>query len=91
MMGPDKDLWLQAHGEELTRLIEQGRGRFIRRSAVPKGKQVTYYNPQVKIKMKNGVPDRRVRGTIGGDKLDAFGPTRANTAALEMIRLFINR
>jgi hypothetical protein len=48
MMGPDKDLWLKAHGEELTRLIEQGRGRFIRRSAVPKGKQVTYYNPQVK-------------------------------------------
>ena len=40
--------------------------------------------------MKNGLPDRRVRGTIGGDKLDAFGPTRANTAALEMIRLFIN-
>ena len=35
MMGPDKDLWLLAHGEELTRLIEQGRGRFIRRSAVP--------------------------------------------------------
>jgi len=90
MMGPDKDLWLAAHGEELTRLIEQGRGKFIRRSAVPKGKQVTYYNPQVKIKMKNGLPDRRVRGTIGGDKLDAFGPTRANTAALEMIRLFIN-
>ena len=60
MMGPDKDLWLLAHGEELTRLIEQGHGRFIRRSAVPKGKQVTYYNPQVKIKMKNGVPDRRV-------------------------------
>ena len=37
MMGPDKDLWLAAHGEELIRLIEQGRGRFIRRLAVPKG------------------------------------------------------
>jgi len=90
MMGPDKDKWLKAHGEELTRLIEQGRSRFIRRSAVPKGKQVTYYNPQVKTKMKNGVLEHRIRGTIGGDKLDAFGPTRANTAALEMIRLFIN-
>ena len=65
MMGPDKDLWLKAHGEELTRLIEQGRGRFIRRSAVPKGKQVTYYNPQVKTKMKNGVLEHRIRGTIG--------------------------
>jgi len=26
MMGPDKELWLAAHGEELVRLIEQGRG-----------------------------------------------------------------
>jgi hypothetical protein len=49
MMGPDKEKWLLAHGEEIIKLIVDGRGRFIRRSAVPKGKQVTYYNPQVKI------------------------------------------
>ena len=90
MMGPDKEKWLLAHGEEIIKLIVEGRGRFIRRSAVPKGKKVTYYNPQVKIKMKNGVLEYRVRGVIGGDKLDQTGPTRANTAALEMIRLFIN-
>ena len=54
MRGPDAKAWLEAHGEEIVRLIEQGCGTFMLQSEVPKGKIVTYYNPQVKIKMKNG-------------------------------------
>ena len=90
MQGPDAAAWLVAHGEEIVRLVEQGNGKFIRRSAVPKGKTVTYYNPQVKTKMKNGVLVRRVRGTIGGDRLSYSGPTSAQVAGLEIIRLLLN-
>jgi len=55
MSGPDAKEWEIAHAEEFDRLVEHGKGTFIRRSEVPKGKVVTYYNPQVKIKMKDGV------------------------------------
>ena len=90
MRGPDAKAWLEAHGEEIVRLIEQGCGTFMKRSDVPKGKIVTYYNPQVKIKMKNGKLVKRVRGTVGGDRLTYDGPTSALVAALETIRLLLN-
>ena len=90
MSGPDAAEWEIAHAEEFDRLVEYGKGTFMRRSEVPKGKVVTYYNPQVKIKMKDGVLVRRVRGTIGGDRLPYDGPTSAMTAALETIRLLLN-
>jgi hypothetical protein len=90
MRGPEAAAWLEAHGEEIVRLIEQGCGTFMKRSDVPKGKIVTYYNPQVKIKMKNGKLVKRVRGTVGGDRLTYDGPTSALVAALETIRLLLN-
>ena len=63
---------------------------FIRRADVPAGKIVAYYNPQLKYKMKNGQLVMRVRGTIGGDQLPYSGPTAAQTAALEVMRLLLN-
>ena len=88
--GPDRLAWLLKFGEEIERLIASGTGVFIRRADVPAGKIVAYYNPQLKYKMKNGELVMRVRGTIGGDQLPYTGPTAAQTAALEVMRLLLN-
>jgi hypothetical protein len=88
--GPDREEWLIKFGEEIVRLVTSGTGTFIRRSEVPVGKSVAYCNPQLKIKMKDGKLVKRVRSTIGGDQLPYQGPTAAQTAALEVIRLLLN-
>jgi hypothetical protein len=88
--GPERDEWLAKFAEEIMRLITSGTGTFVRRSEVPAGKSVAYANPQLKIKMKNGKLEKRVRMTIGGDQLPYAGPTAAQTAALEVIRLLLN-
>ena len=72
------------------RLLTSGTGTFIRRADVPAGKSVAYANPQLKFKIKNGEQVMRVRMTIGGDQLPYSGPTAAQTAALEVIRLLLN-
>ncbi len=91
LKGPDKLLWEKAHGEEIVRLIESETGRFIHRREMPKDRQASYYNPQCKIKIKpDGSIQRRVRGTIGGDKVHYPGDTAAFVAHLETIRLHIN-
>ena len=48
------------------------------------------YNPQVKIKMKNGKLVKRDRATVGGDWLTYDGPTSTLVAAMETIRLLLN-
>jgi hypothetical protein len=57
---------------------------------VPLDRTPAYYNPQLKIKIKNGVIERRVRGTIGGDQVHYSGEKAAYTAALETIRILLN-
>jgi hypothetical protein len=91
LKGPDKVLWEKAHGEEIVRLIESKTGRFIYRHEMPADRQAAYYNPQCKIKIKpDGSIQRRIRGTIGGDKVHYPGVTAAFVAHLETIRLQIN-
>jgi hypothetical protein len=88
--GLDRLEWLVKFGAEIERLLSSGTGVFIRRADVLAGKIVAYYNPQLKYKMKNGQLVMRVRGTIGGDQLPYSGPTAAQTAALEVMRLLLN-
>ena len=90
LKGPDKALWEKAHGEEIIRLIESQTGRFIFRHEMPSDRKAAYYNPQVKIKMKADGPQRRVRGTFGGDQVQYPGVTAAYTAHLETIRVLLN-
>ena len=52
--GPEKDIWMKAHGEEINRLVESGTGTFIPCNQVPQCKTIAYYNPHLKIKVKNG-------------------------------------
>ena len=90
LKGPDKLLWEKAHGEEIVRLIESQTGRFIHRHEMPADRTAAYYNPQLKIKVKADGPQRRVRGTFGGDKVNYPGVTAAFTAHLETIRVLLN-
>ena len=49
----------------------------------------TYYNPQVKEKSVDGATTYRVRGTIGGDRINYPGPTTARTAAMPLVKLLL--
>jgi len=85
MKGPDRDNWLQAHSEEIVRLVEETQCMtFIPHTGKRRGAVISYYNPQLKIKKKNGKSVYRVRGTYGGDRLKKLyaGEKDAQTAAL---------
>ena len=68
--------------------------RPIYSSEIPQGTKVAYYNQQVKEKevLVDGISyvDARVRGTIGGDKLDFQGATSANTADYVIVKKIIS-
>ncbi len=83
LKGQDKLLWEKAHGEEIVRLIKSKTGRFIHRHEMPAERTDAYYNPKLKIKNKADGIQYRVRGTIGGDKVNYPGDTAAYNAHLE--------
>ena len=88
--GPEAAKWLQAAHEEFDRLIESKTIEFISHKNLPRGRTAAYYNPQVRTKEKEGVIERRVRGTIGGDKVDYDGETKALTATMEEVKILLN-
>ena len=91
MAGPDGPLWLEAHIQEWRRLLEEHRClSFESPGAKPPDAPVTYYNPQVKMKVKEGKTVRRVRGTAGGDRLFYPGRVSAETASLATIKVLLH-
>ncbi len=89
--GPRKHRWEQAESEEFIRLIdESGTMRFIPKRDLPSDRVCSYYNPQIKIKYKNGVEVYRVRGTYGGNITDFEGDKTAWTADMVAIKLLLN-
>ena len=70
--GPQKERWLNAGDEEFYRLLTETKTiKFIPWRDKPNGRKVSYYNPQVKIKVKHdGEIEYRVRGTYGGNITD---------------------
>ncbi len=92
MRGSDKELWAAAAAEEFTsRLVDKTQSiRFIRWADKPRDRKASYYNPQVRMKIKDGKVVRRVRGTIGGDRVDYPGPVAASTADLTTIKILLN-
>jgi hypothetical protein len=88
--GPEREQWLQAHAEEIVRLITSKTIVPIHWLQLPKGRKAAYYNPQVRKKMKQGKLTFRVRGTIGGDQVDYQGETAAYTASLPTIKILLN-
>jgi hypothetical protein len=89
MRGPDKALWEVANSEEFHRLLVTTKTmKFV--SSLPKDRTATYFNPQIRVKVKDGMIERRVRGTVGGDKVDYPGEVSAQTAAMTTIKLLLN-
>jgi hypothetical protein len=90
LKGPDHDIWMHEHGKEVSRLIDSMTARPRYWKDLPSHKKATYYSPQVKIKIKEGVKVYRVRGTIGGNHIDYHGDTQAFTAAMQTIKIMLN-
>ena len=88
--GPNRDHWEQAEIEEFDRLVASGTITFIPWSELPAGRTAAYYNPQVKMKIKEGKLVYRIRGTIGGDRVDYPGNVTAWTAEMSTIKMLVN-
>ena len=87
----DKEKWLQASAEEIDRLVTTWDCiEFIPYEKKPKNKKASYYNPQIKLKMKEGELVYRVRGTYGGNHTEYYGETAAKTAALPTVKILLN-
>lgn len=80
--GENKDLWAQADDQEIIRLMTSKTITPMNRKDQPidRIKDTTYYSPQVKEKHKANTIDRRVRGTLGGDRINYNGPTMSHVA-----------
>ena len=89
--GPDRDLWLQAWCEEFDRLVEEtGTIKFIEEEDKPRNRTATYFNPKVKRKPYQGGIKMRVRGTVGGDRVDYQGDRSSNTSCIEVLKVLLN-
>ena len=89
--GPDALAWRQAEHEEFIRLIEHTKTMsFIDPGSKPSARTCSYYNPQVKLKMKAGQRVYRVRGTYGGNITDYAGLRSSGTADLQTVKLLLN-
>jgi hypothetical protein len=90
--GPNKLHWIQAEKEEICRLIDTGTIKAISPHDQPENrrKDTTYYNPKPKEKiLSNGSKQYRIRGTIGGDRINYPGRTAANTAAMPVVKILL--
>ena len=90
--GPNTLQWQKAEADEIQRLLDTDTIKAIHMSDQPteRSGESTYYNPQVKEKEAvDGTTTYRVRGTIGGDRIDYPGPTTARTAAMPLVKLLL--
>jgi hypothetical protein len=91
LKGEDREKWLQASAEEIDRLVTTWDCiEFIPYEKKPKNKKASYYNPQIKLKVKEGELVYRVRGTYGGNHTEYYGETAAKTAALPTVKILLN-
>ena len=85
--------WQIAETEELDRLLNTNTIRPILIAAQPleRRRDTTYYNPQTKEKeTASGERTYRIRGTIGGDRVNYPGPTTARTAAMPLVKILLH-
>ena len=90
--GPERENWVQAEGQEISRLLESDTICPIHSSQQPPDRRsdTTYYNPQTKEKINDQMQKTyRIRGTAGGDKINYPGNVSANTADMEVVKLLI--
>ena len=54
------------------------------------GRFVSYFNPQLTEKMKQGTLEHRIRGTVGGNINDFSGNKTSYTVSLPSVKLLLN-
>jgi hypothetical protein len=81
--------WMRSTAKEIHRLYNTNTIRFIRRSAIPKGRKVTYGSFVVDIK-DHKEEKERARLTVGGDKIEYPGEKSTRTAGLTTAKILIN-
>ena len=93
-----KQQWLTSGENEFGRLFQGFKQNnveglnvlnWIRRSAVPSNKKVTYPRYTVAVRPEKDEPNR-TRITCGGDRLDYFGDVTTHTASMETIKMHWN-
>lgn len=91
LAGPNQSDWSQKNDEEIIRLLLSDTLDPILHDNIPRDrlKDIAYYNPQVKEKMKDGEVIRRVRGTVGGNVIDYPGDVSAPTAEMAVVKLLV--
>ena len=81
-------------GAEISRLIDTNTITAIHRSDCPADrlKDITYYNPKPKEKYDEATDEitRRIRGTIGGDRINYPGTVTAATADITTVRSLLH-
>jgi len=89
--GPNKDSWQLAEDAEISRLLDSATmlPKHPNDQPTERRKDTTYYNPQTKEKITNDEKVYRIRGTIGGDRINYTGSTKANTAALPVVKMLL--
>ena len=91
MASPQATHWIQAHEAEFERHFDLWKSFELVTATDPvPTKKPTYYNPQLKVKVKDGVNVYRVRGTAGGDRITYDGDTTALTAHLDTVKALLN-
>ena len=90
LKGPNGAEWRRMDGQEISRLIDSETLRAIHRSECPTERRsdITYYKPVVKEKWNSDalMVDRRVRGTIGGDRINYPGEVSSATADIFTVK-----
>ncbi len=91
---PNASAWRLLDGDEIARLINSGTISAIHRSVIPADRKmdVTYYNPKPKEKYNpdTDVITGRIRGTIGGDRVNYPGATTTSTADLITVKVLLH-
>ncbi len=94
MSGENKSEWVDALITEYRKLLQGGKESVmhaIRRADKRAGAICSYFNPQVKEKVKDDGIKRRVRGTFGGNKSNYEGNVTAWVANINVVKLLINK
>lgn len=90
--GKEQLQWRVAEEEEFARRFLSKTMRPIHGKDQPSDRRgdTSYYNPQIKEKYDSlGNKTFRVRGTIGGDRINYPGETSADTAAMPVVKLLL--
>jgi hypothetical protein len=91
MAGPFAKIWSIKLSEEYIRLTETGTIKWDGYRTKPSNKKATYISIQVKEKrMANGTIKRRVRCTVGGDRVTVTGETSSATASMDVLKILLN-